>query len=128
MSWTLDSILRRAREDSASDVHLVRGVAPAVRIGGDIHLLRGEPLHKHDLEGILEEMQRQRRPYSGRAMATVLLAALGGRGPLPHSIYFHAGCPELSIRLCEIRVVPATIWGCLSPSRSSRACPTAWFW
>ena len=32
MTWNLEAILRHAREHSASDVHMVRGVAPAVRI------------------------------------------------------------------------------------------------
>ena len=34
MAWTLEWILKGARSHHASDVHLVRGLAPAVRING----------------------------------------------------------------------------------------------
>ena len=37
-AWTLDRILRAARQHNATDIHLVRGVAPALRIGGDIQV------------------------------------------------------------------------------------------
>ncbi len=61
MDWTLHDILRRAREASASDVHLVRGVAPAVRVGGDIQVLSGEPLEKYDLKGFLDEILNEKQ-------------------------------------------------------------------
>jgi twitching motility protein PilT len=105
MSLTLDSILRRAREMSASDVHLVRGVAPAVRIGGDIHVLPGDPLHKHDLQAILKEIlnDKQRRILEEQ-WQLCFSRHWEDVGRCRASIYFHAGCPELAIRLCEIRV------------------------
>ncbi|MGH7169253.1 MAG: type IV pilus twitching motility protein PilT, partial [Gemmataceae bacterium] len=105
MNWTLDLILQKAREASASDVHLVRGVAPAVRVGGDIHLLRGEPLHKHNLEAILKEiLNDKQRGILEEEWQLCFSRHWDGVGRCRASIYFHAGCPELAIRLCEIRV------------------------
>ena len=40
----LDQILHAARELGATDIHLVRGVAPAFRVNGEIRLAKLEPL------------------------------------------------------------------------------------
>lgn len=105
MNWTLDSILRRAREASASDVHLVRGVAPAVRVGGDIHILGGNPLEKHHLEAILDEILNEKQRHILEEQWQLCFSHHWEHvGRCRASIYFHAGCPELAIRLCEIRV------------------------
>src|SRR6267143_226037 len=67
MSWSFEKILRGARKLNASDVHLVNGIAPALRIGGETRLL----------------------PGLGRFRAT---------------LYYHAGCPEMAIRLGEVTI------------------------
>ncbi len=105
MTWNLESILRRAREQSASDVHLVRGIAPAVRIGGDIQVLGGEPLDRPQLETMLEDLlnDKQRRILEEQ-WQLCFSRHWEGVGRCRHSIYYHAGCPEMAIRLCEIRV------------------------
>jgi twitching motility protein PilT len=105
MTWTLETILNHAREHAASDVHLVRGVAPAVRIGGDIHLLRGAPLDRTQLETMLDELlnDKQRRILEEQ-WQLCFSRHWEGVGRCRHSIYYHAGCPEMAIRLCEIRV------------------------
>ena len=48
-----------------------------------------------------------------------------GVGRFRASVYFHAGCPELSIRLCETTVRSADELG-LPPmvEESARDCPT----
>jgi twitching motility protein PilT len=105
MTWDLDAILRHARDYSASDVHLVRGVAPAVRIGGDIHLMRGEPLDRADLEAMVDGLiNEQQRRMLQEEWQLCFSRFWEGVGRCRTSIYFHAGCPELAIRLCEIRV------------------------
>jgi twitching motility protein PilT len=105
MSWTLESILQCAREHSASDVHLVRGVAPAFRIGGDIHLVKGEPLERDGLEAMLDEvLSEKQRKLLEEERQLCFSRWWEGVGRCRASIYFHAGCPELAIRLCEITV------------------------
>jgi twitching motility protein PilT len=105
MTWSLEAILRCAREHSASDVHLVRGVAPAFRIGGDIQLVKGEPLDQAALEGMLgETLTPRQRQVLEEQWQLCFSAHWEGVGRCRASVYYHAGCPELSIRLCEIRV------------------------
>jgi twitching motility protein PilT len=102
MTWSFDKIMRGARRLSASDVHLVRGVAPALRITGDIRLLEGDALDEDALRNIiaslLNEQQRRvlevdRQLCFSRHWPNV--------GRFRASLYFHAGCPEMAIRLCE---------------------------
>lgn len=108
MPWTLEKILKGARRLNASDVHLVRGLAPFVRIAGDIHPIEGEPLEQAALQemvdGLLspkhrETLEQQWQLCFSRHWTDV--------GRCRISIYFHAGCPEMAIRLCEVRVRPA---------------------
>ena len=56
MGWTLEKILRGARKLGASDIHLVRGVAPVARIHGEIQFIHGEPLDEETLRRLLEEI------------------------------------------------------------------------
>jgi twitching motility protein PilT len=105
MTWTLETILHHARENSASDVHLVRGVGPAVRIGGDIHVLKGEPLDRTQLESMVDEiLNDKQRHVLDEQWQLCFSRYWEGVGRCRHSIYYHAGCPEMAIRLCEIRV------------------------
>src|SRR5713101_569762 len=102
MSWTFDKIIKGARRLSASDIHLVHGVAPALRITGDIRLLEGEPLEVDDLRSMVDGLltDKQRRVFE----ETWQLCFSGhwpGVGRFRASLYYHAGCPELAVRLCE---------------------------
>jgi twitching motility protein PilT len=112
MSWSLDAILRRARELNASDVHLVRGVTPAFRIGGDIQLLRGAPLEQPDLESILGEMLNDKqRTLFHETMQLCFSRHFEGVGRCRTSVYVHAGCPELALRLCETTIRARDVLG-----------------
>ncbi|HLJ10317.1 MAG TPA: PilT/PilU family type 4a pilus ATPase [Planctomycetaceae bacterium] len=105
MSWTLDKILKGARRLSASDVHLVSGLAPLLRITGEIHPIEGEPLDEHLLKeivgAILSEKQRQSLEENWQLCFSRQWADVGR---CRISVYFRAGCPEMAIRLCETRV------------------------
>ncbi|HLJ96477.1 MAG TPA: ATPase, T2SS/T4P/T4SS family, partial [Gemmataceae bacterium] len=102
MTWTFDKILKGARKLSASDIHLVRGVAPALRVSGEIRLLEGEPLDETMLRGMITDMltQTQRNVFDERWQLCFSRTWPGGLR-CRVSLYFHAGCPELAIRLCE---------------------------
>jgi twitching motility protein PilT len=105
MQWSLDRILQQARERGASDVHLVRGVAPALRIGGDIHLMAGPPLDRVALEGMLEEVLTEPQRQQLESQWQLCFSRhWEGVGRCRASIYFHAGCPEMAVRLCEARI------------------------
>src|SRR6188768_1519135 len=63
VAWTLERILKGARSHHASDVHLVRGIAPALRINGEIRPIEGPPMEVEDLqslyESVLSDKQKQ---------------------------------------------------------------------
>jgi twitching motility protein PilT len=105
MTWSLDKILRAARQHLASDIHLVRGVAPALRIGGDIQVSGGPPLDQETLEGYVRELltERQRQALYDQ-MQLCFSKHWEGIGRCRVSIYFHGGCPEFAFRLCEQRI------------------------
>lgn len=56
MAWTFDKIFRGAAKHFASDIHLVRGVAPVFRINGEIRPIEGEPLDEESLRSLVDEI------------------------------------------------------------------------
>ena len=58
-----------------------------------------------DLRALVNEIMPPRATRRLRGnLAGVLLQALGRHRPLSHSVYQHAGSPEVSLRLCEASV------------------------
>jgi twitching motility protein PilT len=102
MRWTLETVLRTARRLGASDIHLVNGVAPAVRIGGTIRVTEGEPLDAVTLRLLLEELadDRLRRRFE-EEQQLCFSRQWPELGRFRISVYLHAGVPEMAIRLCE---------------------------
>ena len=107
MAWTLEKILKAARHYHASDVHLIRDIAPALRINGEIRPIEGEPLDVEQLRGIVagvlteplkEQLERDWQLCFSKHWPEI--------GRFRMSIYFHSGCPEMAIRLCETVVRP----------------------
>jgi len=105
MLWTLDKILRGARKLGASDVHLVRGVAPVVRINGEIQFIQGEPLDEPTLRRLIAEIipAKHREIFEDQWRLCCSLH-WEGVGRMRTSLYYHAGCPEMAIRLCEATI------------------------
>jgi twitching motility protein PilT len=102
MGWTLKKILKGAREHGASDVHLVRGVAPVLRVNGEILVSHGKPLDEPALRALVDEIlpAKQRDVFEER-WQICFSRHWDGLGRCRTSVYYHAGCPELAIRLCE---------------------------
>ena len=103
--WQLDAIFRNARRFGASDIHLVRGVAPIYRINGEIRPVEGAPLSKENLDDLLHEMtsERQRKTLEEK-LALCFSSFWNDVGRFRASVYYHALCPEMSIRLCETKI------------------------
>ena len=102
MTWLLDALLKDARRLNASDIHLVRGIAPAMRIAGEIQTLDGEPLDEATLRRMLDEIATAAQIE--QLNTTRQLCCSFERpeiGRFRFSVYFRSGCPELAIRLCE---------------------------
>jgi twitching motility protein PilT len=105
MTWTLDKILRGARKLGASDVHLIRGIAPALRVNGEIRMSDGEALEESNLRDIIGGLMNERhREVFAREWQLCFSRHWEGVGRFRASVYLHAGIPEVSIRLCESAV------------------------
>jgi twitching motility protein PilT len=107
MNWTLDNILKAAREHNASDVHLIRKVAPAYRVNGDIRLAKGEPLDHDTLLRLLDELLEERHKKILQEKWQLCISRhWPGVGRFRASIYFHGNTPEMAIRVAENTVRP----------------------
>ena len=102
MQPRLDQILHAARELGASDIHLIRGVAPAFRVNGDIRLARLEPLDENALKSLLEELlDEKHRKILDEKWQLCFSKHWPGVGRFRASIYFHGGVAEMAIRVSE---------------------------
>ena len=105
MFWTLETILKTARKMGASDVHLIRGIAPAFRVNGEIRIGEGEALDEAWLrdttDGVMNEKHRE---VFERDWQLCFSRHWEGIGRCRASVYLHAGIPEVAIRLCETAV------------------------
>ena len=61
MHWSLEKILRGARSMTATDIHLSQGVAPILRINGDLKPAQGPPLDKEDLQAIHDDLLEEKQ-------------------------------------------------------------------
>jgi twitching motility protein PilT len=107
MSVSLEQILRCGREAGASDVHLVRGVAPAYRVGGEIRMAKADPLTEQALRGFIDELLTEKhRRILEEQWQLCFSRHYEGVGRFRASIYFHGGCPEMAVRLSESVIRP----------------------
>jgi twitching motility protein PilT len=105
MPITFDQILKGARELGASDIHLIRGIAPAFRVNGEIRLAKVEPLEEEVLRSIVDSLLNDRqRQILTEEWQLCFSQSRPGIGRFRASVYFHAGCPELAVRVSETSI------------------------
>src|SRR5256885_1565255 len=105
MSWSFEKILRGARKLAASDIHLVNGVAPALRITGEIRLLDGEALDPECLAEMISQLLNEKQRLVFQETKQLCISRLlPGVGRFRATLYHHAGCPEMAIRLGEVAI------------------------
>ncbi|MCP6769253.1 hypothetical protein NL529_30840, partial [Klebsiella pneumoniae] len=83
-----------------------------VRINSEIHVSKGKPLDEATLTELIDNLltPKQREILQER-LQLCFSRHWEGVGRFRASVYFHAGCPELSIRLCERTVRTAAELG-----------------
>lgn len=99
------SLINAARTKQASDIHMIAGLPPAFRIGGEIIMVQSEPLSRETLCRIVEEIlteEQKRKLETEKELCFSLFDEQHGRARV--TVYFHAGSPELSIRLCTFGI------------------------
>lgn len=98
----LNELLRTARAQQASDLHLISGAAPAIRVNGEIILLNAAPLGREDLQRLVDETLtpvQRRHLEEQRELCFSIFEGDSGRARI--TVYYHAGGPELALRLCS---------------------------
>jgi len=103
--WTFEKVLHLAKQHHASDIHLVHGVAPILRVHGEIRSAKGEPLTKDTLWAMLREVTTKHHIDAFEKKQHLCFStAWEGIGRFRVSVYYHALIPEMSIRICETRI------------------------
>lgn len=101
----LTAILRRAIESHASDVHLVVGLPPVLRIDGDLQTDPSGPLSAAEVKdlvyGALTESQRQEFESTWQLCVSLSFADLGH---FRVTVYYHHSQVEASIRVCPLNL------------------------
>jgi len=94
-------ILQTARKLGASDIHIVAGLPPAFRLNGEIAFADTQPLTREDTRqltlGLLTEKQQSVFELE-RELCFSLFDDRVGRFRV--NAYYHAGNPELAVRIC----------------------------
>jgi len=105
MTISLDQILKGGRDLHASDIHLIRGVAPAFRVHGEIRLAKHEPLSEEMLRSLLDQLltEKQKKVLE-EEWQLCFSKHWPGIGRFRASIYYHGGCPEMAIRVSETKI------------------------
>ncbi len=101
----LDSLLEAAKQNNASDLHLIVGVPPAYRINGEIILADEDVLSETQVNdmalGMLNELQRQKFEHEWELCISVYHSAAGR---MRVTFYRRNNHPELCFRLCGERI------------------------
>ncbi len=97
----IDALLAHAVERGASDLHLVAGSPPALRVNGEIILGDGDALTAAELEhcatALLSHDQQQAFQRKGELCASLQVP---GDGRVRVTVYRRDGHPEFSLRFC----------------------------
>jgi twitching motility protein PilT len=98
-------ILRTARRTEASDVNIVAGLPPALRIHGEIIFANTPPLSRDDTRRLAYELlTEEQRLVFEREWQICCSVYDDEHGRLRVAVYYHAGNPELAIRMCNTTV------------------------
>lgn len=104
--------IRFARGSNASDLHLVAGVPPAVRVNGEIIMLKAEPLTRERAKDLAYQLlNREQIAHFEKEKELCFSISDGEFGRIRVTVYYHAGCPELSVRLCALQIADAEALG-----------------
>ena len=94
----VDELVRRARQDGASDVHLIAGLPPKYRLNGELENMDSVPLTERDCEQAARELAGD----AYREMETIgeldLAGSWGGSRCRVH-LFRQQGVPSVALRL-----------------------------
>lgn len=107
-AWDLIKLIRQSRALGASDLHIVTGVPPVLRIHGEIVPVKAEALDRDRAATLATQLfsEEQRAKLAAeRELCVSYFDAEVGRVRL--TAYYQAGVPELAVRLCTAEIPDA---------------------
>jgi twitching motility protein PilT len=97
--------MKKARDEKASDIHVIAGLPPAFRIHGEIILADAPPLTPEQTTqmtlSMLTESQRAELEKEWELSVSVTDAQFGR---FRVTVYCHAGHPEMALRMCSTEI------------------------
>ena len=97
--------MKKARDEKASDIHVIAGLPPAFRIHGEIILADAPPLTPEQTTqmtlSLLTERQREELAKEWELSVSV---TDGQFGRFRVTVYYHAGHPEMALRICNTEI------------------------
>ena len=105
--------LESARAHHASDVHLVRGIAPALRINGEIRPIEGPPMEVADLQSLYESlMNDKQKGLFEKEWQACFSRHMPGIGRFRISVYSRAAAPSSPSACVRQSSVRPKSWAC----------------
>jgi twitching motility protein PilT len=101
-------VLRTARKLNASDIHIVAGLPPAFRVDGEIALADTDVLTREDTRRLTFDLiNAEQRQVFERERELCFSLYEDDIGRFRVNAYYHAGNPELAVRLCAEEIPSA---------------------
>jgi twitching motility protein PilT len=101
-----------AREKGASDLHLIAGLPPAMRINGEILMASGDSLDRDFVREVTLSMLNDAQRTTLEATRELCFSIWDEQtGRMRVTVYYHAGIPEIAIRLCALEIADAGTLG-----------------
>ena len=116
MANLIHRLIHLARERGGSDLHMIAGLQPAIRVHGELNLVNVEPLTVDHLRDLIYELLNEEQIKHLESEWELCFSLFDEEvGRLRVTVYYHSGHPELSVRLCPIQI----------PSREQLGLPEA---
>lgn len=104
--------VRAARDGGASDLHFIAGLPPAARIDNEITLMKSPPIDAQGMRAIVGELLNEiQKEHLERTRGLCFSLTDCETGRIRVTVYYHAGCPEISVRLCSFTIPDAKSLG-----------------
>lgn len=99
MLMTIDELVRKAKEDGASDVHLICGVPPKYRHDGNLENMADEPLTREDCKKYARELIGEELYEQFEKVGEIDLAETYADNRCRLHVFKQQGVPSAAIRL-----------------------------
>jgi len=98
------SLLKAARTYNASDIHVIAGLAPALRVNGEILLAQMDALTTDEIAESLDTILNDEQKDALKKNLQLCFSVCSEYGRFRVSIYFRNARPEMAIRMCSEHV------------------------